>query len=84
MIEDFHPREIWTGVTPPSPTWKLICEKAATSGFGIVPLEAGSRLAFGGAQIDVLAPPPATSLPIRPRTTTRSCCACAMAATRSC
>jgi competence protein ComEC len=57
LIEDFHPREIWTGATPPSPTWKLICEKAAKSGSRIVPLEAGSRLAFGGAQIDVLAPP---------------------------
>ena len=57
LIADFHPREIWTGATPPSPTWKLICEKAAKSGSRIVPLEAGSRLAFGGAQIDVLAPP---------------------------
>jgi competence protein ComEC len=57
LVEDFHPREIWTGATPPSPTWKLICEKAARNGARIVALEAGSHLAFGGAQIDVLAPP---------------------------
>jgi competence protein ComEC len=57
LVEDFHPREIWTGATPPSPTWKLICEKAAKSGARIVALQAGRRLEFGGAQIDVLAPP---------------------------
>jgi competence protein ComEC len=57
LIEDFHPREIWTGAAPPSPVWQLICEKAGKTGSRIVPLEEGSRIAFGGAQIDVLAPP---------------------------
>jgi competence protein ComEC len=57
LVQDFRPKEIWTGATPPSPTWNLICEKAAKSGARIVPLEAGSRLAFGGAHVDVLAPP---------------------------
>jgi competence protein ComEC len=58
LVEDFHPREIWTGATPASPTWKLVCEKAAEVGARIVPLQAGRKMSLGGAQIDVLAPPP--------------------------
>ncbi|MBV9508349.1 MAG: ComEC/Rec2 family competence protein, partial [Acidobacteriia bacterium] len=29
LIDDFHPRELWTGATPPYPSWNLVCEKAA-------------------------------------------------------
>jgi competence protein ComEC len=57
LVEDFHPKEIWTGATPASPTWNLVCEKAAKIGAKIVPLQEGRQLAFGGALIDVLAPP---------------------------
>ncbi|MBV8730363.1 MAG: ComEC/Rec2 family competence protein, partial [Acidobacteriia bacterium] len=57
LVDDFHPKEIWTGATPASATWQRVCEKAAKNGAKIVPLQAGRQLNFGGAQIDVLAPP---------------------------
>ena len=58
LVDDFHPKEIWTGATPPSETWKLVCEKAAKIGAKIIPLQEGRQFSFGGAHIDVLAPPP--------------------------
>jgi len=56
LTGDFHPRELWTGVTPESPTWCTLREKAARNGVKIVPLEAPARFAYGGAEIEVLAP----------------------------
>jgi competence protein ComEC len=57
LIEAFRPRELWTGATPESPTWAIVREKAAKWNVRIVPLEAPARFEFGGATIDVLAPP---------------------------
>jgi competence protein ComEC len=57
LIDDFHPKELWTGATPDSPAWRLVCEKAAKNGVNIVPLREGWQIALGGALIDVLAPP---------------------------
>jgi competence protein ComEC len=56
LVADFHPKELWTGATPDSPSWRLLCERAAKNGVKIVPLQAGGKLTFGGAEIDVLAP----------------------------
>lgn len=56
LVSDFHPREIWTGATPESPTWHAIREKAAQAGAKIVPLHSPALFAFGGAEIEVLAP----------------------------
>src|SRR5215472_13414139 len=57
LVEDFRPKEIWTGATPASPTWNEVCERAAKNGTKIGPLQAGRQLPFGGAQVEVLAPP---------------------------
>jgi len=57
LVDDFHPRELWTGATPDSPSWRLLCEKAANNGVRVVPLPLGRRISVGGAEIDVLAPP---------------------------
>jgi len=54
--DDFHPRELWTGVTPESPTWKKLRGEAAKLGTRIVPLYGPRKFQFGGAEIDVLAP----------------------------
>ncbi|HJT87310.1 MAG TPA: ComEC/Rec2 family competence protein, partial [Bryobacteraceae bacterium] len=59
LIDDFHPKELWTGATPDSPLWRQVCERAARNKTAIVRLQAGRHLQFGGAEIDVLAPPPA-------------------------
>ncbi len=56
LIADFHPRELWTGVTPASPAWEAVRVAALRNGTRIVPLEAPRRLKFGGDEIAVLAP----------------------------
>ncbi len=57
LIDDFHPREIWTGAVPDGPYWQKLCEKAASRGARLISFQAGRRMAFGGAEIEVLAPP---------------------------
>jgi competence protein ComEC len=56
LVGDFHPRELWTGATPDSPIWRALCAKAAANGVKIVPMRYPRRFAFGGADIEVLAP----------------------------
>jgi competence protein ComEC len=58
LIADFRPREVWTGFTPQGPEWSAVHDKAVAVGARIMPLRAPSRFAFGGAQIEVLAPWP--------------------------
>lgn len=56
LISDFHPRELWTGITPDSAIWRLIREKAAQNHVKIVPMEAPGHFTFGGTEMEVLAP----------------------------
>jgi len=57
VVDDFHPRELWTGATPPDdPLWRTLRDRAAANGVRITPLQAPSHFAFGGAEIEVLAP----------------------------
>ena len=58
LVADFHPSQLWTGATPPDPVWQRVCDAAVHAGTPIRPLRAPSRFAFGGAQIEVLAPGP--------------------------
>jgi competence protein ComEC len=58
LIADFHPREVWTGVTPDSPEWSAVRDKAVAVGARIMPIRAPSAFAFGGTRIEVLAPAP--------------------------
>ena len=56
LIDDFHPRELWTGATPDSPTWRRVCERAAKNGVKVIALQEGRQFALGGTAIEVLAP----------------------------
>ena len=58
LIAAFHPRELWTGATPDSDSWREVCLAAAKYGVRIVPRSAPQHASFGGAAIDVLAPFP--------------------------
>jgi competence protein ComEC len=58
LVDDFHPKELWTGATPDSPIWRTLQQKAAANGVKIVPMHSPRSFAFGGAEIEVLAPPP--------------------------
>ena len=56
LVGDFHPKELWTGATPDSAIWRTLRAKAAANGVKIVPMHFPRRFAFGGAEIEVLAP----------------------------
>jgi competence protein ComEC len=56
LVRDFHPRELWTGATPESPDWNKLRREARAAGIRIVPMETGRRFAYGGADMEVLAP----------------------------
>ncbi|MGP8245761.1 MAG: ComEC/Rec2 family competence protein [Bryobacteraceae bacterium] len=56
LVRDFHPRELWTGATPESPTWNRLRQEARAGGVRIIPMETGRRFAYGGAEMEVLAP----------------------------
>ena len=59
LIENFHPRELWTGAnSPASPVWAAIREKASKFGVKIVPLHTGQAFPYGGAFLEILAPEP--------------------------
>ena len=56
LVSDFHPHELWTGVTPESPAWRALRDRAQRLGVRIMPLLAPQRFAWGGAEIEILAP----------------------------
>jgi competence protein ComEC len=56
LVTDFRPGELWTGATPDSPQWRALRDAANRRHTRIVPMQAGRRFAFGGAEIEVLAP----------------------------
>jgi len=58
IVRDFRPKEVWTGATPDDPLWRKLRQASAQAGARISALHAGDRFAFGGAQIEVLAPLP--------------------------
>jgi competence protein ComEC len=56
IIDDFHPKELWIGAEPDSAAWRAVEAAAKRNGVKIVSLEAPRRFAFGGAEVEVLAP----------------------------
>jgi competence protein ComEC len=56
LVGDFRPKELWTGATPESPTWGAVREKALQNRTKIMPLTAPAHFAYGGAEVEVLAP----------------------------
>ena len=54
--DDFHPKELWTGATPDSPTWRKLQGEAAKLGTRIIPFTGPRKFQFGGAEIEILAP----------------------------
>jgi competence protein ComEC len=57
LLDNFHPKELWTGAMPEAdPAWAAVRAKALRQGVRIVPLRQGRRFSYGGAQVEVLAP----------------------------
>jgi len=58
VIENFHPRELWTGAMQKSAAWSAVSAKAQAEHTKIVAMQSGRTFDFGGAHIEVLSPPP--------------------------
>jgi competence protein ComEC len=56
VLENFHPKELWTGANSESPAWRGLRDRARKNGMRIVPLHRGQRFSYGGAELEVLAP----------------------------
>ncbi len=56
VIQNFHPRVLYTGHNPMTTHYRALLEVAAQSGTAVRTLTAGDRFLFGGAWIHVLAP----------------------------
>jgi len=57
IVKNFRPRELWRGAAPEEdPAWAELKRQALARGVRIVPLVAGSRFRYGGAEVAVLAP----------------------------
>jgi competence protein ComEC len=57
LIENFHPKELWTGAdSEESPVWRSVAEAAHGAGTKIVPMQTGRKFHFGGADFEVLWP----------------------------
>jgi competence protein ComEC len=57
IIENFHPRELWTGATPASAAWSAVRNAALAEKTKIVAMTSGERFPYGDARIEVLSPP---------------------------
>ena len=57
VLANFHPRELWVGMLPPSPELDQIIREANSLGITVVRHWAGDTFPVGGAQIQVLYPP---------------------------
>ena len=58
LIDNFHPRDLWTGATQDSVLWRVISDKARRHGTKTTSMTAGRTFSYGGTQIEVLSPPP--------------------------
>jgi competence protein ComEC len=58
VFANFHPREFWVGRNPHSGLYDTLIRQAAQLGTPVQPHAAGDRFAFGGMQVQVLAPEP--------------------------
>lgn len=57
LIQDFRPRELWTGANSDNPSWDAVRRQALRYGVRIHSLRAGKTLVIGGARVSILAPP---------------------------
>ena len=58
VLTNFHPRELWISVRPPSPELTALLDEARAQGIALKEFRQGAAFDFGGATVEVLAPPP--------------------------
>jgi competence protein ComEC len=58
IVENFSPNELWLGINPETPALKKLRDAATRQHASVQKHVMGEHLAFGGAAIHVLSPPP--------------------------
>src|SRR3984885_480605 len=56
LLRNFRPRVLWVGTNPEIPAYQALLAEARRLNIPVEAMAAGSRFAFGGTQVDVLAP----------------------------
>jgi competence protein ComEC len=56
VLRNFRPRVLWVGTNPDTPAYRALLAEAQRLNIPVEAMAAGSRFAFGGTQVDVLAP----------------------------
>ena len=57
VLQNFRPRALWVGNNPGIPAYQALLAEAHRLNIPVESMAAGDRFAFGGAQVEVLAPP---------------------------
>jgi competence protein ComEC len=57
ILKNFHPRELWVGLLPPSDELERVISTAHALGVTVVRHWEEDRFEFGGATVEILAPP---------------------------
>ncbi len=57
VLRNFRPRVLWVGTNPDIPAYQALLAEAQSLDIPVEAMAAGSRFAFGGAYVEVLAPP---------------------------
>jgi competence protein ComEC len=58
ILRNFRPRVLWVGTNPEIPAYQALLAEARRLDIPVEAMAAGSSFAFGGTQVDVLAPSP--------------------------
>ncbi len=67
VVSNFRPAELWVGRNPPVPVFRALLETASAKGARVVERSEGDAFDFGGARVEVLAPPRDWKVAERPR-----------------
>lgn len=67
VLDNFRPRELWSGFAPDHPAWRQLSERARELGIRVRILKQGDEFDFGGAHWQALAPARGQSWTGRPR-----------------
>ena len=57
VLRNFHPRALWVGHNPGIPAYEVLLAEAKQLNIPVLSMAAGDHLGFGGASVEVLAPP---------------------------
>jgi competence protein ComEC len=67
VLKDFHPKELWVGLLPPSRALESLISEAHALGIKVVRHWEGDRLDLGGAEVEVLFPPQDWPVTLEPK-----------------